>query len=162
MDFEFHKEVEHNLWDYVFYLVYLHTLDEQSLTGFEYFVFTKFKEMSTAWLPVGNTTFLKTVEAAEEGLSQLQRQIKESNAALESKMDQRFIIMMDSIKELKALVIKTSKMNSRYGQPSMEDFHPHADSSPDKLDKLKLQTKDFPKTDEKDNPDTERTSSRRR
>ena len=36
MNFDLHQAVQHNLWDYVFYLVYLDTLDSQSLTGFEY------------------------------------------------------------------------------------------------------------------------------
>lgn len=158
MDFEFHKEIEHNLWDYVFYLVHLHTLDKQSLTGFEYFVLTKFKEMSTVWLPVGSTTFLKTIEAADEGISQLQKQMKDANTALEARMDQRFSIVLDSIKELKALVIKTSNVNMRH-HPSFDELKHHEDyDTHEKMKQIAAQ----PIIDDKDAPDTERTSSRRR
>ena len=50
--------VHHNIWDYVAYLVYLHTLDNQSLTGFEFFVFDKFKNNSTVWFPIKATQYL--------------------------------------------------------------------------------------------------------
>lgn len=111
-DFEFHKLVEHNLWDYVFYLVYLHTLDAQSLTGFEYFVLSKFKQMSTAWLPVGSTSFLKGVESTDENINILQKQMREINAALEDRMDKRFDLVMQNIMELKNLVKMTHKHNT--------------------------------------------------
>ena len=66
MNFDIHKGVQHNLWDYVFYLVYLQTLDTQSLTGFEYFVFSQFKNKSTAWLPINQTLFLKDSREDEQ------------------------------------------------------------------------------------------------
>ena len=148
MDFEFHKLVEHNLWDYVFYLVYLHTLDAQSLTGFEHFVFAKFKQMSTAWLPVGSTTFLKGVESTDENINILQKQMKEFNAALEDKMDRRFALVLDGITELKNLVKKGNK-KLNYIEEDPKDAKD--------LGNFILTTADDRMGDE-----TERTSSRRK
>ena len=85
MEFPYHKIVEHNLWDYVFYLVYLHSLDEQFITGFEYFVLVKFKQMSTAWLPINSTIYLKTnnEEAIDETVAVLQKEIRDMHKLLD-------------------------------------------------------------------------------
>ena len=106
VEFTLHKMVEHNLWDYVFYLVYLRTLDEQSLTGFEYFVLMKFQQRSTVWLPVGSTLFLKSTkgETEDENLNMIQKEILESNKKLEAKMEERHNNTMKAIKELKVLI----------------------------------------------------------
>lgn len=148
MDFEFHKLVEHNLWDYVFYLVYLHTLDAQSLTGFEHFVFSKFKQMSTAWLPVGSTTFLKGIESTDENINILQKQMKEFNAGLEERMDKRFNLILDSIAELKSMMKKPSR-KQQYLDEDTKDAND--------LGQFILTT-----ADDKLGDETERSSSRRK
>jgi hypothetical protein len=146
MDFEFHKLVEHNLWDYVFYLVYLHTLDSQSLTGFEHFVFSKFKQKSTAWLPIGSTSFLKGIESTDENINILQKQMKEFNAALEERMDKKFALIMDTLVDLKSLVKKSPKRNQ------------YLDDDPKEQPGAFILTT----ADDKAGDETERTSSRRK
>jgi hypothetical protein len=158
MDFEFHKEVEHNLWNYVFYLVYLHTLDEQSLTGFEYFVLTKFKEVSTAWLPVGSTTYLKTSDSHEESIAHLTKQIKDYHRALEDKMDQRFAMVVDAIKELRALVTRNGRPSKLGFEETSRDFDQNKSRLRPQPSMLATATedRDLHKTD------SDRTTSRRR
>lgn len=148
MDFEFHKFVEHNLWDYVFYLVYLHTLDAQSLTGFEHFVFSKFKQMSTAWLPVGSTTFLKGIESTDENINNLQKQMREFNVSLEERMDKRFALILDSIADLKSFVKKNARRN-QYLEEDPKELREQAN--------FILTT-----ADDKAGDETERSSSRRK
>lgn len=163
MDFEFHKEVEHNLWNYVFYLVYLHTLDEQSLTGFEYFVLTKFQEVSTAWIPVGSTTYLKTLDTQEESVAHLHKQLRDYHHALENRLDQRFSMIMDSIKDLKAQMLKHNREAYRGSRLAYDDTSRTDVERESKKTKLKAQTSILATDDrELQKTDSDRTTSRRR
>ena len=91
MNFDLHKGVQHNLWDYVFYLEYLQTLDLQSLTGFEYFVYTQFKKKSIAWLPISNTLFLKdSKEDSNVQINQLEKKMNDFRAEIVELVDSRF------------------------------------------------------------------------
>ena len=46
-----HIAEDHNLWQYVYYMVHLYTKDTSEHTGIESFVLKKFKEGDTSWLP---------------------------------------------------------------------------------------------------------------
>lgn len=57
-NFDFHKKHEHDLWRYVYYLIYIDGKDDEEYVGIEYHVNDKFRSKSTDWLPVGKTKFL--------------------------------------------------------------------------------------------------------
>ena len=91
LNFDIHQSVQHNLWDYVFYLVYLQTLDEQSLTGFEYFVFSQFKNRSTAWLPISSTLFLKDTRDEDQlQLNLIDKKLTDFKTEVNMLIDSRF------------------------------------------------------------------------
>jgi len=46
-----HITSDHNLWEYVFYMVHLNTKPISDHTGIESYVLQKFKEKETSWLP---------------------------------------------------------------------------------------------------------------
>jgi inositol 1,4,5-triphosphate receptor type 1 len=47
-----HITCEHNMWQYVFFLVYLHQKDPNNYTGAESHVDTLVKKNDAAWFPV--------------------------------------------------------------------------------------------------------------
>jgi hypothetical protein len=107
MNFDLHQSVQHNLWDYVFYLVYLDTLDSQSLTGFEYFVFSKFRTKSTAWLPINSTLFLNNKKKDEEPDKAFDRQqLEDVKTEILTAVDLRFAAMM---KQMAVLSMKIDR-----------------------------------------------------
>jgi hypothetical protein len=57
-DFEEHRLHEHNLWDYVYYLIYLKSKDPLEYTGLEYYVNEKFTHRNTNWFPIQRTKYL--------------------------------------------------------------------------------------------------------
>lgn len=98
MNFDIHKGVQHNLWDYVFYLEYLQNLDLQSLTGFEYFVFTQFKNKSTAWLPINSTIFLRDSRDDEQlKINQLEKKLTDFRNEVTALVDNRFNTLVQLI-----------------------------------------------------------------
>lgn len=48
---ERHIEEDHNLWQYVFYMVHLRTKDASNHTGIESFVLHKFEDNEYSWMP---------------------------------------------------------------------------------------------------------------
>jgi hypothetical protein len=57
-DFEYHSLHDHNLWDYVYYLMYLKSKDPLEYSGLEYYVNEKYKTRNTSWFPILKTKFL--------------------------------------------------------------------------------------------------------
>lgn len=57
-DFEEHRLHEHNLWDYVYYLIYLKSKDPLEYSGLEYYVNEKFAHRNTNWFPIQRTKYL--------------------------------------------------------------------------------------------------------
>lgn len=93
LEFTFHQVVEHHLWDYVFYLVYLQSLDEVNLSGFEHFVMSKFRLKNTAWIPINSTIFLSDDVNEEDQLQKVHNAIKDLSKTLEmreAKNDERY------------------------------------------------------------------------
>lgn len=56
--FSTHLQVEHNIWAYAFYLIYLKSKDEQQFNGIEFYVAEKFHSRNTDWFPIQNTMFI--------------------------------------------------------------------------------------------------------
>lgn len=48
-----HIEEEHNLWSYIFYLLYLKNKEVERLNVIESMVLSEWKENGIAWLPTG-------------------------------------------------------------------------------------------------------------
>jgi hypothetical protein len=57
-DFDKHRLSEHNLWDYVYYSIYLKSKDPLEYSGLEYYVNEKFKSRNTNWFPILKTKYL--------------------------------------------------------------------------------------------------------
>lgn len=111
INFKGHKKLQHNLWDYFFYLVYLHNLDENMLTGFEFFVLLKFKKKSTDWLPIGNTYYMskfffyiETVESDILSRSYFDKKLEKMQKEIENKVDGRLERLEENINDLKRIL----------------------------------------------------------
>jgi hypothetical protein len=59
--FDFHVQFEHNIWDYVNFVVYLQDNLINDYSGNEYYLKEKFKSRSTEWLPVDGTIYLSSI-----------------------------------------------------------------------------------------------------
>jgi len=49
--FDRHIQADHNLWQYVFYIVHLNTKDSSDYTGIESYVTDKLNEQDYTWIP---------------------------------------------------------------------------------------------------------------
>ena len=56
--FDFHIQFEHNIWDYVNFLVYLADNLGNDYSGNEYYLQEKYSRRSTEWLPIDGTIYL--------------------------------------------------------------------------------------------------------
>merc|ERR1711871_71735 len=63
--YDSHIAAEHNLWDYVFYIIYLRHKDEDEYTGVETFVSSKILDDDISWIP--NETSMCLEQLLENG-----------------------------------------------------------------------------------------------
>lgn len=50
--FDFHNEVEHNMWHYVFFLVHLDEKDKTDYSGTESYIADKYEMQDISWFPM--------------------------------------------------------------------------------------------------------------
>ncbi len=55
-----HRKYTHNLWDYVYFMIRLNSVNSHSVNGIEHYLFEKFKKDDSTWLP--NKIFLNRKE----------------------------------------------------------------------------------------------------
>lgn len=53
--FETHTEKEHNLWNYLFYIVYLKKKDPIDYNGTESYIYEKYEKDDISWFPIGKS-----------------------------------------------------------------------------------------------------------
>ena len=56
--FKFHREAEHHVWNYVYYMIYILKKEELEYNGIESFVKGRYLGKSTEWFPIGRTNYL--------------------------------------------------------------------------------------------------------
>ena len=54
IDFNFHIKHEHNLWNYVYFLIYLHLNNPNDFSRIEGIVWEKLLENDYGWIPIAN------------------------------------------------------------------------------------------------------------
>jgi len=52
ISFESHIQKEHNLWNYLYYIVYLTGKKEDDFNGTETYIFDKYKKEDLSWFPI--------------------------------------------------------------------------------------------------------------
>ena len=72
--------MEHDLWTYVHFLVYLRRKDKTELTGVEYYVWEKLKKLDLSWVPVRSSA---AIQAANTTVAE------ESDGSFDSKAIER-------------------------------------------------------------------------
>jgi hypothetical protein len=60
--FSHHQNVEHSLWNYVYFMMYLEKLKTMDMTGIEIVVSDKIKKKSPEWIPRSFTCYLSKPE----------------------------------------------------------------------------------------------------
>lgn len=60
IDFEKHYNTEHNIWNYVNFLVYMKEKTEKDCNGIETELFRQISESKLNWMPVGRSISLGT------------------------------------------------------------------------------------------------------
>ena len=66
LDFKEHVAAQHNMWDYLFYAIYLFHKDITEYTGAEQFVANCLRSEDTQWIPVGKAICMLGDDDAEE------------------------------------------------------------------------------------------------
>ena len=56
--FNHHIKTEHNLWNYIYYIIYILNKNKIDYNGMESFVMSKYEGNSTEWFPIGKTDYL--------------------------------------------------------------------------------------------------------
>jgi hypothetical protein len=86
--FNFHVKKEHNMWNYLFYFVYLSLKDPNEMTSHESFVFEMLKANDNSFFPVGHALSLEAkadeaedqLDAIQSGLQYLDDRLKREEA----------------------------------------------------------------------------------
>lgn len=69
--FEFHKQFDHNKWNYLYYLYQLKQKKSTDYTGIEYFIEAKWRDGNNSWLPVS----VETSHDVRDRLIEMARQL---------------------------------------------------------------------------------------
>jgi len=56
--FEIHTTIEHGMWNYLYYIVYIKTKHESEHTGIEKYISEKIKDGDIGWFPIGKSMSL--------------------------------------------------------------------------------------------------------
>jgi len=65
-NFEDHTRIEHSLWNYLYYMVYLNTKNKLDYTGTESYVYEKIENEDLSWFPIQRAIILNTTQKEEE------------------------------------------------------------------------------------------------
>jgi len=60
--FAYHQQSEHNLWDYVAFMVYLWEKNSSDYSGLEEYVFNKIRDRDVTWLPINKALAFESFE----------------------------------------------------------------------------------------------------
>jgi inositol 1,4,5-triphosphate receptor type 1 len=93
--FEYHIKKEHNMWNYIYFLVLLTKKDQTEFTGSECYVSRALKERKLEWFPRLRTSSLDTVDSDSSAF-----EIKKLSSLLEDTKEDLKIVYTD-IKALK-------------------------------------------------------------
>ena len=74
-----HIENDHNLWQYVFYIVHLNSKDSSDFTGVESFVFSLLEEENPCWIPRMKALCLNNKNDEDEEDNEAEQMQKEIN-----------------------------------------------------------------------------------
>jgi len=73
VNFHTHTESEHNLWDYINFIVHLETVNEKDFNGTESYVFKKFKAKDISWFPINQAISLIDEDEGDDDREKLER-----------------------------------------------------------------------------------------
>ena len=97
MPFSHHTEVDHNEWNYIFFIAHLLRKDETEYTGLESYVRQQYDNQELAWIPNHRTFAIKDIAHSEEA---------ESLYAIE-KINQRLKSLEEQVREMRAKQAET-------------------------------------------------------
>ena len=66
LSFENHRAVEHNPWNYVYYLTHIKEKNSSDYNGIESYIFEKWEQQDISWFPIGKALELNEVEHEED------------------------------------------------------------------------------------------------
>jgi len=92
--FEIHTSLEHGIWNYLYYIVYIKTKDESEYTGIEQYVYDKIVGDDIAWFPMSKAMSLDTTSAAND-----EDDIPSQTKLINKKLDDLFRTAKDIIKK---------------------------------------------------------------
>lgn len=58
INFDDHKKIHHDPWNYIYYVFYMQSKGEDELSGLEYYAWSQFQDKSPGWIPIGDTIYL--------------------------------------------------------------------------------------------------------
>jgi 5-bromo-4-chloroindolyl phosphate hydrolysis protein len=103
--FQHHIRTEHNMWDYMRFMLYLQHKDRTEFTGAESYVFKMVEEGNLEWIPFNKTLLLEHTHTAT---ASIQEQLQETM--------QRLNGMERSMRQVKAAVEQIGG-SSEYAKP---------------------------------------------
>ena len=81
--------MEHDPWNYVYYILYLKKKGENELSGLEYFAWTQISSSKTGWVPIGNTIYIESdsgeqLKQLDDRMTSLEEFVKNISDSLKS------------------------------------------------------------------------------
>ena len=65
LDFAGHVRIEHNMWDYLFFRLYLHMKDPNDFNGIESYISDLIRDDDISWIPRGQTVGINDKQSHE-------------------------------------------------------------------------------------------------
>ena len=95
--FSYHIRLEHNLWNYIFYILYLKNKIKTEYSGFESYVASKLDSDDISWFPLNRALSLgnKTLDKAEEEEGDFENE--------DDKKEEKLVLSQEIIQKLEKL-----------------------------------------------------------
>ena len=100
--FNHHYKHEHNQWDYMYYTMYLHSMDQNCMNGHEKYVWDKMKKKDVTWVPANMALGLQKLPAVEEwsqGVDNTGAIFQDSAQALAPRRDDEEVLRVADVQE---------------------------------------------------------------
>jgi len=113
--FVHHIKEEHNMWQYVFFLVYLHEKDPNNYTGAESFVNDLVKENDASWFPINQAIkLMEHLAQMEEAQTKVLVRIEETaakTAEVDKKVEKLLTQQAEALHTLRSLAARPAQQS---------------------------------------------------
>lgn len=99
VNFNIHIFQQHYMWNYVYLLIGILAIDKHELTGYEYYVRSRFSKKATYWIPINKTIYLTGDEEKKDKFKDMAEKLKKIQDNIFDYIDKKFDELAETLND---------------------------------------------------------------